>query len=253
MGYTDLVFDLYGTLVDIHTEETREVWEKTAMFLGFYGAEYTGKTLQAAFQAALVEQQAQAGQSYECFPDIPMEGVFAGLLRSGGVTEDVAHLAKQACQLFRICSTEYIRLYPHVGQALARLREKGFRLWLLSNAQAVFTRGELKALGLDGAFDGVYLSSDFQCRKPDSRFFRALLEGEGLQPRHCLMIGNDRQTDIAGAQAVGMGTLYLHTNLTPEEQAPADPARHPGCCRGPHWEYEGADWLALPEILEGLC
>ena len=28
MNYTDLVFDLYGTLVDIHTEENAAAWEK---------------------------------------------------------------------------------------------------------------------------------------------------------------------------------------------------------------------------------
>ena len=38
MGYTDLIFDLYGTLVDIHTEESDAVWEKTAIYFGFYGA-----------------------------------------------------------------------------------------------------------------------------------------------------------------------------------------------------------------------
>lgn len=32
MIYTDLIFDLYGTLVDIHTEEDDAVWEKTAIY-----------------------------------------------------------------------------------------------------------------------------------------------------------------------------------------------------------------------------
>ena len=41
MRYTDLIFDLYGTLVDIHTEETETVWEKTSILFGFYGADYT--------------------------------------------------------------------------------------------------------------------------------------------------------------------------------------------------------------------
>ena len=34
MGYTDLIFDLYGTLVDIHTEEDAAVWDKTALYFG---------------------------------------------------------------------------------------------------------------------------------------------------------------------------------------------------------------------------
>ena len=45
MKYTDLIFDLYGTLVDIHTEEDELVWEKTALYFGFYGARYTAEEL----------------------------------------------------------------------------------------------------------------------------------------------------------------------------------------------------------------
>lgn len=46
--YQDLIFDLYGTLVDIHTEETDTVWEKTALLFGYYGAHYTGTALESS-------------------------------------------------------------------------------------------------------------------------------------------------------------------------------------------------------------
>ena len=62
MGYTDLIFDLYGTLVDIHTEESDLVWEKTAFYFGFYGARYTGPELKAAFGRAMAAREARAGQ-----------------------------------------------------------------------------------------------------------------------------------------------------------------------------------------------
>ena len=87
MKFTDLVFDLYGTLVDIHTEENDLVWEKSALYFGFYGAHYTKESLKQAFQKALADREAQAGQSYECFPDIPFEQVMAQLFREKGVTE----------------------------------------------------------------------------------------------------------------------------------------------------------------------
>lgn len=115
--YTDLIFDLYGTLVDIHTEETEQVWEKTALYFGYYGAHYTTQELKNAFDLEIASRKAQAGQSYECFPDIPFEEVMADLFRRKGVTTD--GLGMQAAQLFRICSTEYIRLYPQVLEALA--------------------------------------------------------------------------------------------------------------------------------------
>ena len=41
MHYDTYVFDLYGTLVDIHTEEDNAfLWEKLCVFYGFYGARY---------------------------------------------------------------------------------------------------------------------------------------------------------------------------------------------------------------------
>lgn len=247
MGYTDLIFDLYGTLVDIHTEESDLVWEKTALYFGFYGAHYTGPELKAAFSDAMGRREAQAGQSYECFPDIPFELVLEELFLAKGVKG--AGLGVHAAQLFRIASMEHIRLYPGVLEALAALRGRGFRLWLLSNAQRVFTAYELNHLGLQNQFDGVYLSSDFSCRKPDLRFFRALLQERNLDPQRCLMIGNDRETDIAGAKNAGLQTLYLHTGLTPSHQQAADPALAFGRATGGHWEFEGCDWETLAALL----
>ena len=239
--YTDLIFDLYGTLVDIHTEENAEVWEKTALFFGYYGAHYSPRELESAFTAQISLRKAKAGQSYECFPDIPFHEIMADLFRSKGISENAHSLGIQAAQLFRICSTEYIRLYPKVLESLAHLRKKGYRLWLLSNAQEVFTRYELRHLGLWDAFDGVYISSCFGFRKPDVRFFRALLEEQHLDPEKCLMIGNDRETDIAGAKAAGLATFYMHTDLTPPDQSPADPENP--------MEFEGDDWERITEIL----
>ena len=239
--YTDLIFDLYGTLVDIHTEENTEVWEKAALFYGYYGARYETAELKAAFESEIAVRKGKAGQSYECFPDIPFQDVMADLFRQKGVCENADALGIQAAQLFRIASTEYIRLYPDVLESLAVLRQNGYRLWLLSNAQEVFTRYELNALGLADVFDGIYLSSSFGFRKPDARFFRALIEEQKLDPDKCLMIGNDRDTDIAGAGNAGLAAFYMHTELTPRDQSPADPSDP--------MEFEGDDWKALTPIL----
>ena len=245
MKYTDLIFDLYGTLVDIHTDENDLVWEKTALYFGFHGAHYTGSELRTAFQTAMREKEAKAGQSYECFPDLPFEPVMADLFRAKGITENADALGFNAAQLFRISSIEYIRLYPGALDALALLREKGFRLWLLSNAQRVFTAYELTHLGLGEQLDGIYISSDYGCRKPDVRFYRALIEQQRLDPARCLMIGNDLHTDIGGADAAGLDSLYMHTNLTPPDQRTARPgAGIPG-----HYEYEGCDWAELAQLI----
>ena len=70
------------------------------------------------------------------------------------------------------------------------------------------------------------------------------LEEQKLDPKNCLMIGNDLETDIAGARNAGLAALYLHTNLTPPQQRPADPADP--------FEYEGWDWPELVKVIEQL-
>ena len=249
MKYTDLVFDLYGTLVDIHTEEDDRVWEKTAFYFGFYGASYTGPELKAAFQSAMCAREAKAGQSYECFPDLPFEETMADLFRAKGVTENADTLGINAAQLFRISSLDYIKLYPGALDALAKLRKAGYRLWLLSNAQAIFTAYELRLLGLGEQLDGIYLSSNYTCRKPDLRFYQALIDERHLDGSKTMMIGNDRQTDIAGAKDAGMATLYMHTDLTPRDQAEADEKKAIGMTDGREYEFEGDDWEKLCELI----
>ena len=247
MRYTDLIFDLYGTLVDIHTEEGVETWERTAIYYGFYGAHYTGDELQKAFHLSMAARENAIKPQEDSYADVPCEITFAQLFRDKGVMEHADALGFHAAQAFRMISMEYIRLYPGVKEALMRLRKAGYRLWLLSNAQRVFTAYELRHLGLEAYFDGIYISSDHGCRKPDVRFFRALIEEQGLDISKCLMIGNDRQTDIAGATALGLDTLYMHTNITPPGQKEADPALLPGVAPrdAHHFEYEGSDWNDL--------
>lgn len=254
MRYTDLIFDLYGTLVDTHTEEGLDTWTRTAIYYGFYGARYTGSELKEAFESKMKQRHVEAGESYECFPDVPCEVTFAQLFRDKGVTENADALGFHAAQVFRMISMEYLRLYPGVLEALSLLRQKGYRLWLLSNAQRVFTAYELRSLGLDDQFDAIYISSDHGCRKPDQRFFQTLIKEHGLDISKCLMIGNDRRTDIGGATAVGLDTLYMHTNITPPGQREADPALLPGNAAAgcKHFEFEGSDWSILTELIMSL-
>ena len=85
-----------------------------------------------------------------------------------------------------------------------------------------FTEYELKGLDIFKYFDGILISSDYGTKKPDIRFFETLFRRYSLKPEECLMIGNDRNTDIAGAKEAGMHTLYIRSNLSPaSDQGPA--------------------------------
>jgi HAD superfamily hydrolase (TIGR01458 family) len=47
--------------------------------------------------------------------------------------------------------------------------------------------------------------------KPTADFFRLAVHDMGLEPEHCVMVGDDIVTDIGGAQAAGMKTILVRT------------------------------------------
>ena len=100
------------------------------------------------------------------------------------------------------------------------MRDHGRKVYLLSNAQTIFTRPELRALGLEELFDGTLLSAEAGRKKPDSLFYRALLDKYGLDPEETIMVGNDDVADCHGAAAAGLDSLYIYTEQSPKPVKP---------------------------------
>ena len=64
--YKNFIFDLYGTLVDIETDEEKEsLWEKTARMYRYKQAEYTGAELRKAYIQYVEEEKADAEAELE--------------------------------------------------------------------------------------------------------------------------------------------------------------------------------------------
>ena len=223
MKYQHCIFDLYGTLVDIHTDETSpRLWEQLAEIYRGGGALYQPEELRDAYfrlVRQLEDGAALRQDSHEAHPEIQLEQVFQRLYQEKGAQADRG-LAVRTGLSFRTLSTQYLRLYDGAAELLRALRSWGCGVWLLSNAQAIFTGWELEQLGLDSLFDGVYLSSDYGCKKPDPRFFEILLRERGIDPKHAVMVGNDGVCDIGGARAVGLSAIYIRSNLSPREPLP---------------------------------
>lgn len=243
MKYESYIFDLYGTLVDIRTDEERqELWDKLALFYGYYDAHYTPEELKRRYgelvsgkeaalkerldgEAALKERSgggAAAGgavhkkdDAHESHPEIKIEQVFAALFKEKGVEADET-LAVHAGQFFRILSTEYVRLYDGVDKVLKTLRAAGSKVYLLSNAQRIFTEYEMHTLGIADYFDDILISSEYGVKKPDIRFFEALIGKHRIDVGRALMIGNDAKSDIFGAKNAGIATCYIHSNISPK-------------------------------------
>ena len=70
----------------------------------------------------------------------------------------------------------------------------------------------MKMLGIYELFDGILYSSDAGVKKPSHYFFEDLFEKYGLKKEDSVMIGNEYEADILGADAFGITSMYVHTS-----------------------------------------
>jgi len=76
------------------------------------------------------------------------------------------------------------------------------------NARSLLEKG--KSLDF---FESVLTSAAFGRRKPDPAIFHAALSHFGASPEQSVMIGDNYDADIAGAQAVGMNTIWIRRRV----------------------------------------
>ena len=209
LDYKNYIFDLYGTLIDIHTEEgEKKLWKALAKYYRQHGAFYFAGGIRRGYHKYVDEELEKA-------EEIQVEKVFAKLYEDKGV-ESSEILIAETCRFFRDTSTYHLRLYEWSLPILEKLKANGKKVYLLSNAQRSFTYHEMEKLDIVKYFDKIYISSDHGVKKPNPKFFQILMEAEGIDAKECLFLGNDQTCDILGAQAVGMDTWYVHTNCSPE-------------------------------------
>ncbi len=99
-------------------------------------------------------------------------------------------------------------LYPETLPVLQALQGEGIRLGVISNFDSRLPR-VLQALGLEGYFSSLTLSTQVGSAKPDPRIFQAALETQGIPPEAACHIGDSYREDYQGATAAGLRALWL--------------------------------------------
>lgn len=214
--FKNYIFDLYGTLIDIRTdEEAKELWDKMVLFYGYRGADYTPYELRCKYKEFCATEKVAVKKAHpeQKYVDIDLTKVFIMLyeFKKVKVTREVAALT---ANVFRCYSTEFIRLYKGVPEFLSALKAKGKKVYLLSNAQHDFTVPEIKMLGLDKYFDDIVISSDVECKKPDLHMYEILFNRHKLKKSETIMIGNDFLADIKSSYEFGLQSLYIHQEIS---------------------------------------
>jgi len=95
-----------------------------------------------------------------------------------------------------------------VPEALTRLRARGLRLVVVSNANGTL-RQKLVRVGLADRLDIILDSHELGVEKPDPRIFEIALERAGITPDQALHVGDLYQVDVVGARAAGVAAVLV--------------------------------------------
>ncbi|MCE5339355.1 MAG: HAD family hydrolase [Methanomicrobiaceae archaeon] len=201
-----VLFDCYGTLIDIMTDEDDiRTYQCLSRWLIYQGVRITPRSLRAGYLRRVQEAAELTGERY---PEVQVEEVFAGICAEHSAWEiDVGQLGAEAARAFRAASLRRLGVIEKSRRLLDLFGTR--KLGVVSNGQRVFSEQELRVLNLYDRLNFVIFSSDFGYQKPDPRIYTAALGRMNLLPENVLFIGDNRENDVTMPRRLGMQALHV--------------------------------------------
>jgi putative hydrolase of the HAD superfamily len=244
-----VLFDLFDTLVDLRVEGLPRIEVQGRSFPASVARLHEIAAARApeplgfeAFARALIETDRGFEEShFRVHRELPTLERFSAVARRLGLEDPELPglLTHQHMALFR----DHAHAPEHHGELLAGLGRE-LRLGLCSNfSHAETARFILGATGLAPHLASVAISESVGLRKPHRGIFEAALGGLGVAPEDALHVGDSLRADVAGAAALGIGTVWITRCVRDPEQALREHAGPP-----PDWRIR--DLAELPRVLD---
>jgi putative hydrolase of the HAD superfamily len=112
-------------------------------------------------------------------------------------------------------TTQQADLIPGMDEALRGFVARGHRLALVADSRPNTPPNVLRQHGLLELFETLAISENVGVEKPDTRIFSAALDALEIAPadhRRVVMVGNNLERDIVGANRLGLISVFFHWN-----------------------------------------
>ncbi|HEX4835766.1 MAG TPA: HAD family hydrolase [bacterium] len=216
-----VLFDLYGTLIDIRTdEEDPGVYAALSQYLAYLNVWISPEDLRREYRSRV---RASLDRSPGGHPEVDVHQIFLDMVTAhrragpapvdgGGpdAAPDLSCLALATAGLFRTLTRRTFGVFPEVHQTLERLQVR-YRLGIVSDAQWVFTDPELEMADLARFFPVIILSSRVGRKKPDPRIFAEAVGRLGVRAAETVYVGDSPERDLVGARNAGIRCILFRT------------------------------------------
>lgn len=138
------------------------------------------------------------------------------LLRTGRLRDCFDCMeVKLAPEVIENLATNYIKILPNYNNllqdtvdVLSYLNTK-YKLHVITNGFEEVQHLKLLNSKIAGFFETVTTSEEAGVKKPDQKIFKLALDKAGAVPNESVMVGDNYEADILGAERVGMKTVFF--------------------------------------------
>jgi putative hydrolase of the HAD superfamily len=225
MKFQAVIFDLFGTLVDDFATSVGQTYTELAKALQLPIEQFMQVWRQTTkMRSDGTFQSVEAGIEHVC-------GIMGLRVGAEQMTKAVEIRLEQARRA--------LEPRPEAVVTLARLKDDGYKIGLLSNCSV-----EIPIIWPETVFADLIDTAVFSCRarlmKPDPHIYHLACERLGVRPEDCLYIADGENHELAAAAKVGIHPVLIRTS---SQETRSELRREAS-------EWQGTAITALPEVIK---
>lgn len=204
MKYTYLLFDADNTLFDFGMAEFH-AFRETCVHAGITWSEEAYRAYSGINDAQW--KKLERGETTQAELKIQRYREF---LTWYGYTGEPEEKAVFMGETYKEALGRQAFLMAHAEEVLAVLREKGYKIFIVTNGISQIQRARMASSPVKQYVAGLYISEELGVAKPDPVFFDVVFTDIGDPDRaKYLVIGDSLSSDIDGAIAAGLDCVWF--------------------------------------------